>query len=251
MSTEEFFGKYASDYAKSESHAKGSDLETMVELADPSASSVVLDLATGTGFTAVAFAKKAKSVTAIDMTDEMLSEAKSFAEKEGADNIIFVKGDVEKLPFGDGTFDIVTCRRAAHHFYDKAKFISEAHRVLKTDGVLSISDMVSPEGDLERSYDRMERYRDHSHVGAEPISGWNRLLEQGGFKVVAVKSYEDRMTFEKWIYPVPGESQDGKASWKFLENSSLEFKRMIGFREEEQSFIKRRAVFLAGRIGIN
>ena len=245
MDAKEFFGKYAEQYAKSDSHARGSDLELLLKLISPEIGHAALDLATGTGFTAVALAKRVKHVVALDKTEEMLEQGKMFAEKENVGNIEFVVGDVEQIPFEAGKFDIVTARRATHHFPDKKKFLDEAMRVLKPGGMLGISDMVSPEGDEGDGFNTLERFRDHSHVGAETLSSFKALIKGAGFNVTEAVGTEERVTFEKWLYPVPVESDEGKQCIEFLKSSTPEFKKLIGYMEEGNSFIKRRAVIAA------
>ncbi|MDG6997313.1 MAG: class I SAM-dependent methyltransferase, partial [Nitrososphaerota archaeon] len=98
-SAKEFFSKHAEGYAKSESHARGSDLALLIELAKPAKSDVVLDVATGTGFTAIEFAPLVKEVVAADITEEMLQEARKLASERGIKNIRFEYADAcKKLP---------------------------------------------------------------------------------------------------------------------------------------------------------
>lgn len=250
MSAENFFGKYAGDYAKSELHASGSDLAVLVEKCNPKQDSIVLDLATGTGFTAVAFAKVSKSVIGLDKTEEMLEEAEKFARAEGTTNISFVKGDVESLPFSPSFCDIVTCRRAAHHFSDKTKFLSEVSRVLKPGGTIAVSDMVSPADDSEDLYNKIERARDPTHVGAKTVSGWLDIMAEAGLEVQDVMEYQDRRAFGKWLHPVPLDSKEGKESRRLLMESSPEFKSIVGFREADESFIKRMVIITARKRAI-
>lgn len=245
MDVKEFFGKYAKQYANSDSHAKGVDLEILINLLNVDGSKTALDLATGTGFTAVALASKAKHVTGLDKTEEMLEEAKKYAAADGIGNISFMVADVEELPFGGGTTDIVTCRRAAHHFPDKTKFLAEAMRVLKPGGLLGISDMASPENDTSDGFNTLERIRDPSHAGAKSVSSWKKLLAESGFEALEVVEWDDRVPFDKWLYPVPIDSEEGKECFRFLIESTPEFKKLIGFMEENNSFIKKRVVISA------
>ena len=99
------------------------DLETPVERA--------LDVGCGTGQSTTALKVIAKSVTGIDVSEEMLRLA---TQQPG---IEYRNASAEDLSmFDDGTFDLITTSMAFHWFYHK-KFLSEAHRVLKTGGWLT------------------------------------------------------------------------------------------------------------------
>ena len=99
-----------------------------------------LDIATGTGEFARALAPHVAKVIGLDATDAMLEQGKHFIEQAGIENITFRKGIVQKLPFEDETFDIVSSRYAFHHFADPKPVISEMARVCKTGGHVIIVD---------------------------------------------------------------------------------------------------------------
>src|SRR5688500_20312120 len=67
----------------------------------------VLDLATGTGITAIAARERGAKVTGVDLTPELLAVARRKAAAEGFDDIDFREGDAEALPFADASFDAV------------------------------------------------------------------------------------------------------------------------------------------------
>src|SRR5687768_1147899 len=67
----------------------------------------VLDLATGTGITAIAARERGATVTGVDLTPELLAVARTKAREEGFDDIDFREGDAEALPFADASFDVV------------------------------------------------------------------------------------------------------------------------------------------------
>ena len=90
-----------------------------------------LDIATGAGHTAAAFAPHVARVIASDLTEEMLQEAAKLAAAKGFANMETARADAEALPFEDARFDLVTCRIAAHHFPDVPTFVAEVWRVLK------------------------------------------------------------------------------------------------------------------------
>src|SRR5688572_26612527 len=110
------FGSSAEDYVSSRTHASGSDLTRLVELANLQGDERVLDVATGGGHTALAFARRAREVVAVDITERMLQVAEAFIREQGLTNVSFERADAEALPFPNESFDIVTCRIAPHHF---------------------------------------------------------------------------------------------------------------------------------------
>ena len=132
------FGANASNYAMSAVHAKGASLDRMVELVDPQSHWHCLDIATAAGHTAFAFAPHVAEVTATDLTDEMVDLAATRADEKQLTNVRTQVADAEELPFGDESFDLVTCRIAPHHFPNQLAFIAEASRVLASGGTFAL-----------------------------------------------------------------------------------------------------------------
>lgn len=94
----------------------------------------VLDLATGTGITAIAARERGAAVTGVDLTPELLAVARSKAKDAGFEGIDFREGDAEQLPFADAAFDVVvsTC---GHMFApDQPKVAAELARVTRPGG---------------------------------------------------------------------------------------------------------------------
>ena len=107
----------------------------------------VLDLATGTGITAIGARERGASVTGVDLTPELLAVARKKAQDEGFTDIDFREGDAEALPFADATFDVVlsTC---GHMFApDQPKVAAELARVTRPGGRITFLAW-TPEGGL-------------------------------------------------------------------------------------------------------
>ena len=184
------FGERAAFYSTSQTHADPAVLQRVVALAKPQPHWNVLDIATGTGHTAFALAPHVDSVIGIDLTEPMIAEAELLRRKKSAGNITFQIGDVHQLPFEDRIFDVITCRRAAHHFSDIQRAIAEMRRVLRPGGTIVIDDRSVPEDDfLDQRMNRLDTYHDESHIREYRPSEWRRMLEEAGFQVETLEPY--------------------------------------------------------------
>jgi ubiquinone/menaquinone biosynthesis C-methylase UbiE len=184
------FTARAEQYVDSATHADPDRLARIVEAARPQPSWRVLDIGTGTGHTAFAFAPAVSWVVAVDLTEEMLKVAERVRKNRGYGNVEMQVADVHHLPFPDGAFDMVTCRRAAHHFSDIKGALSEMHRVLRPRGRLVIDDRASPEDDeVDAILHRLDVLHDASHVRQYRASEWRRMVKDAGFSVDTVEEY--------------------------------------------------------------
>lgn len=189
--SQERFGQYADRYVTSTTHAKGADLERLVEIAQPQSHWIALDVATGGGHTALKFAPHVKTMVSSDYTPKMLIAARGNLQENNINNALFSGADAENLPFADETFHLVTCRIAPHHFPDVFRFIQECYRVLKPDGLCLIQDHVLPDNpDAGRYVDAFERLRDPSHNRAFAQYEWEGMFLDAGFVVLST----DKMT---------------------------------------------------------
>jgi len=190
------FGAHAAAYATSTVHAKGASLGRLVELVKPERHWRALDIATGAGHTAAAFAPHVARVIASDVTQEMLREAGKLAADKGLANMETAHADAEALPFEDASFDLVTCRIAAHHFPDVPTFVAEVWRVLKAGGTFALVDNIAPDSqstagftnaelrDAALTYNAFEKIRDPSHGRCLGMAEWAEVLADTGFAVL-------------------------------------------------------------------
>ena len=191
-SAKEQFDRQAAQYNQRWAGWSDETLQRMRELADPQASWQVLDVATGTGFTALAFAPLVAQVTGADFSPGMLAQAEKRAKEQGVTNVSWVEASAEKLPFPDSAFDLVTVRIAPHHFTDVRAFLSETRRVLKPGGVFVLGDTTVPDDDTEAAdwQNTVERERDPSHVENLTPKTWRTLTEAAGFRVTDIETRE-------------------------------------------------------------
>jgi len=203
----EQFGANAAAYVTSKPHAKGASLARLVELVEAQPHWRALDIATAAGHTALAFAPHVAHVTATDITPEMLPLATQLAEERGLENITVEIADAEELPYDDGTFDLVTCRIAPHHFTDIDRFLTESARVLGPKGILAVVDNIVPEGKAGAYVNAFEKRRDPSHGRCLSLAEWIAGFEKAGFTLLHQEILVKQMEFESWAARHTGELQ--------------------------------------------
>lgn len=193
------FGPNAEAYAVSRNHAQGKSLQRLVELMQPASNWRTLDVATGAGHTALAFAQLVREAVATDITPQMLAQTEKLASDRGVTNLVTEIADAEQLPFEDASFDAVTCRIAPHHFNNVQKFVKECARVLKAGGLLGIADNIAPEDAADAAYiDNFEILRDPSHVRCLPPSEWKACFANAGLILLHEDRVEKHVTFDEW-----------------------------------------------------
>jgi ubiquinone/menaquinone biosynthesis C-methylase UbiE len=195
---QEQFGKTAAHYLTSKPHALGKSLERLVTLTSPQKSWGVLDVATGGGHVAYAFAPYVARVWATDITQEMLDMVKGEAAKRGLSNVRTRYAKAEALPFEDESFDLVTCRIAPHHFDSIPDFLSEVHRTLKKGALFALVDNVVPAGTVGDYVNAFERLRDPSHLRAWTMEEWRGALNKADLKTRHEEQIYKTMEFKSW-----------------------------------------------------
>jgi ubiquinone/menaquinone biosynthesis C-methylase UbiE len=192
------FAPVAANYARAKFHSSAEGLREVLELAQPQPGDLALDVATGAGHVALALAPHMRRVYGLDLTREMLDQARRLSSERGVTNVDWVLGDAERLPFADETFDLYTVRAAPHHFRDVEAFLLEAHRVLRPDRHAVFVDCAPPMPAREVLHE-VEKRRDPSHVRAMTVEEWVARLEDAGFEVETATARELEWDFEDWM----------------------------------------------------
>ena len=199
------FGATAAAYSNSPGHGDTSALSKLVKMAEATATDRVLDIATGAGHTALAFAPHVREVIAYDLTKAMLEETANNAAARGLANVTTQQGPAETLPFPDASFDITAVRLASHHFAYNAHAVREMARVTRDGGRVVVVDNYGPEDDaLDAQLQEIEKLRDASHVRSYKLSVWRARLEAAGLRITreVTDRYSDTvrgMNFDEWV----------------------------------------------------
>ena len=107
---------------------------------------VVLDLGSGAAIDVFLAAKRVGNygkVIGVDMTQDMINRADALAKEKDYKNVEFRLGEIESLPVEDNSIDVVISNCVINLCPDKEKAFKEIFRVLKSDGRLMISDLVT------------------------------------------------------------------------------------------------------------
>lgn len=193
------FGRAAQGYVTDKTFHAAPELTDIIEQVEPQSNWQMLDVATGGGHTALAFAPHVAHVIATDITPQMLQSARDYIQAQGVNNIDLSLTDAENLPFADNTFDLVTCRIATHHFPDVFKFMQNAVRVLQPGGTLLIQDHLGHNDKrVSRYTDAFQRLRDPSHVRVFAEYEWRGLCADAGLQVEHIRRLQKQHELLPW-----------------------------------------------------
>jgi arsenite methyltransferase len=144
---------------------------------------VVLDLGSGGGIDVLLSAKRVGptgKAYGLDMTDEMLALANENKRRAGAENVEFLKGEIEQIPLPDASVDVIISNCVINLSCDKSKVLSEAFRVLKPGGRFAVSDIVV-RGDVPSAIRRNMELWIGCVAGALEEQEFLSLLRETGF----------------------------------------------------------------------
>jgi len=165
-------------YRTSAIHSSGDDLDLLVEWCEPGEGVTALDVATGGGHVARRLREAGATVVTVDPAPGMQADTTAAAED---------------LPFADGSFDVVACRLAAHHFADVGRAVQEFARVASRRVVICDNTFVS---DVSEEADVV---RDPSHVRNYSVEEWHELFAAAGLDVTDERFMFRPLEIEPWL----------------------------------------------------
>jgi len=151
---------------------------------------VVLDLGSGGGVDVLLSAKRvgpSGKAYGLDMTDEMLALANENKRKAGAENVEFLKGEIEQIPLPDNSVDVIISNCVINLSNDKPRVFAEAFRVLKPGGRLMVSDIVVLKKLPEHIRESIDAYIG-CVAGAITKTEYIKAIKAAGFEKVKVVS---------------------------------------------------------------
>lgn len=157
-----------------------------------------LDVACGPGTFVRAIAPRVRRTIGVDLTLAMLSLAKESLSNANL-KCSFACVDGARLPFNDGTFNLVTCGYAFHHMPDPSAVAAEMLRVARPGGRIALLDIITPPGASQIANSQIERARDPSHVDALTVEQLRALFADEGLRVRTEEITETQREFDNWM----------------------------------------------------
>jgi SAM-dependent methyltransferase len=220
----------ASEKWKAKSAAMGTPVtEALVEYARPVPGSRVLDLASGTGEPGITLATRVGpegSVTALDLSQDLLEIAEKRARSRGLKNFSTQPGDAHSLPFPDDNFDLGTSRFGVMFFRDPRKALGELRRVLRTGARACFLAW----GRFDQPYWKSMMGVVHRNVGGPllPPDGPNpfRFAERGSLsemlRLSGFRSVEEQTVTLPWVWPGPADEV-----WQQMKAVAVPFRPLL------------------------
>lgn len=176
------------------------EMRELVRLVSPRGDERVLDVATGTGRLALAFAPHVASVVGIDLSPAMLERAEAARSAAGAGNVHFRLGEIGVLPLLDGAYDIITCHNLLPYALDVPKLFALFRRLLAPEGRLAIDEWVGTDDPVKRATLAAIMTRRDPGVNDIPSPGEvEAALRAAGFRILKTERYTLNRELDEWL----------------------------------------------------
>ncbi len=194
------FGKTAADYSRYRAGFPEQFFERMFSAGLVRKGDRLLDLGTGTGTLARGFATRGCLVAALDPSCALLEQAKRLAGEAGLDDITYIEGRAEAIPFGDKSLDVVTAGQC-WHWFDGTKAAAEVYRVLRDRGRIIVAhfDWISLPGNIvEATEALMGEHNPKRILAGSGLHGESlRVLAVAGFERIETASFDVEVPYNR------------------------------------------------------
>lgn len=237
--SQEQFARQSANYGKGHILQDVDDVHAALQHVTLPSRARVLDVATGGGHTGVLLARLGHDVTASDITAAMLERATELAREQGVE-IRTRQHSAEALPYEDGSFHLVACRVAAHHFSSPESFVRESARVLAAGGWLIVIDgtVEDDQPEAERWAHDVEKLRDPSHNRFVTPRTWRGFCESAGLEVTHCQLTPFKQPDLNWYFDTAGTSSGNRAKvLRLIETAPPSARRLFQLGKEEDRIV--------------
>ena len=236
---QEQFGKQSHRYGQGHILQNVGDVRDAVEKISLPPKAKALDIATGAGHTGVFLAEQGCEVTLADIAKPMLDRAAQMAAERGL-TVKTQQHAAEEFPNPSNSFDLVTCRVAAHHFSAPEKFISETARVLKSGGYFILIDgtVEDDQPEAEAWAHAVEKFRDPSHNRFLTPGTWQKLCAANGLSVQELKLVPFKQPDLNWYFETAATTPENRAKvLELIRNAPESARKLFKVADEEGKIV--------------
>ena len=236
---EEQFSRQSHRYAKGHVLVDVTDVREALNDVKLPGRARVLDVAAGAGHTGLYLASLGHETTLSDISEAMLARVREGAEAKGL-SVETRCHIAEQLPYESATFDLVTCRVAAHHFSDVPAFVRETARVLKPGGVFLLIDGSVSDGEsiAEEWLHRVEKLRDPSHVRFISPGRWTEMCHAAGLSVQSARLSPMKQPDLNWYFETAATLPENRAQvLNLVANAPSEARSLFKLTEEDGKIV--------------
>lgn len=236
---QEQFDRQSANYGKNHILSNVSDVQDALRGIPFHKGMRALDIGTGGGHTALYLAGAGYVVTAADLSEGMLHATLQLAQERGL-CLQTKQHAAEELPYADESFDLVTCRVAAHHFSSPEQFVHEVARVLKKSGYFILIDgsVEDDEPEAEEWIHQVEKFRDPSHHRFLSPGAWRILCTHAGLDVGRAELSPFKQPDLEWYFQTANTSPENrKAVLALVQDAPESVKRIYHLATEDGKII--------------
>ncbi len=209
----------------------------------------VLDVACGTGELSIFLSPYVKSVTGIDFSEGMIEWAKRNAAIAGAENVLFLNDNVEKLPFEDESFSVVFSKSAFHHMVRSSRVFNDMARCCKPGGKISTQDIVRYDDNYVNDFfERFDKLVDRSHQQSLSSDEFIKYYKDNNIEILQKLEVDVKLHYKEYLGHAE-QSEDEKEKIGELIDMGLQDERISPFFEyhNDDLFFIRKVFLVVGR----